>query len=235
MVKNKKNEQDRSRPAKLVAELNFATKEAYNLLRTNLYFSLPDKTGGKIIGITSACPQEGKSTTSVNISYSLAEAGHKVLLIDSDMRRPSVAKVLELPKSPGLSNVLAGDGKDAIHKDVLHDQMSVLLSGDIPPNPSELVSSEKMNSMLEAFRKEYDYVIIDLPPVNSVSDPIAISKFIDGTVVVVRHGHTRRKEVLEAVRQLKFAEANILGFVYNAYKKSGSFGKYKYNSYYKSN
>lgn len=233
MLKKKNKEQTRSKTAKLGAELDFATKEAYNLLRTNLYFSLPDKTGGKVIGITSACPQDGKSTTSVNISYALAEAGHSVLLIDSDMRRPSVARVLELEKSPGLSNTLAGECKDAIHSDVLHEKMSVLLSGDIPPNPSELVGSEKMKQILEDYRSRYDYVVVDLPPVNSVSDPIAISKFIDGVVVVVRHNHTRRKEVLDAVRQLKFAEANILGFVYNAYRKNYS-RYHRYGNYYKS-
>ncbi len=200
MLKKKINEQSRTKPSKLGPDLNFATKEAYNLLRTNLYFSMPDRQGGKVIGVTSACPQEGKSTTSVNLTYALAEAGHKVILIDSDMRRPSVAKVLEFEKAPGLSNVLAEEEyKDVIHKDVLHSDMSVLLSGDIPPNPSELVGSEKMHQLIERFREEYDYVIIDLPPVNSVSDPIIISKYIDGVVVVVRHGHTRRKDVLEVV------------------------------------
>lgn len=233
MLKDKKNEQTREKVAKLGPDLNFAAKEAYNLLRTNLYFSLPDKQGGKAIGITSACPQEGKSTTSVNIAYALAEAGHKVILVDADLRRPSVARVLELSKSPGLSNLLAGENRDVVHKDILHKGMSVVLSGDIPPNPSELVGSERMGQLLEEFRSKYDYIIIDLPPANSVADPIAISKYIDGIVIVVRHGHTRRREVHDTIRQLKFAQTNILGFVYNAYRKSGSLKKYKYNDYYK--
>ena len=202
-------------------ELNFASNEAYNLLRTNLSFSLPDKTGGKIIGVTSACPQDGKSTTSINLSYSLAEAGHKVLLIDADMRRPTIAKLLNEPISPGLSNLLAGDeSEEILHKGLLSEKLDILFSGDIPPNPSELIGSAKMQSTLEAYQAQYEYVIIDLPPVTLVSDPLAVSKYLDGIIVVVRHKKTRKKEVIETVRQLRFVGVKILGFVYNGQKKN---------------
>lgn len=200
---------------KIGKDLDFASAEAYRLLRTNLSFSLPDKASGKVIGITSACPQEGKSTTSVNLSYTLAEAGYKVLLIDADMRRPSVSKMLNQPSSPGLSNLLTDECENIIRSGVLVDNLSVLFSGDIPPNPSELISSDKMARSIEAFANEYDYVIIDLPPVIAVSDPLAMSKNIDGMVVVVRHGHTKKSDIMEAMRQLELVGANVLGFVYN--------------------
>ena len=218
--KNKKNIGAKTSVQKIGKDLDFASVEAYNLLRTNISFSLPDKKSGKVIGITSPCPQEGKSTTSLNLSYSLAEAGNKVLLIDADMRRPSISKMLELPKSPGLSNVLTEDTEGAIKNGVLTENLSVLFSGDIPPNPSELVASKKMEEYIKKFESIYDYVIVDLPPVISVSDPIAMSKNIDGMIMVVRHGHTKKRDVTEAMRQLELVGANVLGFVYNGSVKN---------------
>ena len=214
----KKINKSANKPAaarKIGKELDFATAEAYRLLRTNISFSLPDKTSGKVIGITSPCPQEGKSTTSVNLAYALAEAGNSVLLIDADMRRPSVAKMLEMPRSPGLSNILIEECENAVREGVLHENMSVLFSGDIPPNPSELIGSDKLKKSIIEFSEKYEYVIVDLPPVISVSDPLAMSKNLDGMVVIVRHGHTKKRDVSEAMRQLDLVGANVLGFVYN--------------------
>ena len=213
--KVKKKGTDKKSGQKIGKDLDFASLEAYNLLRTNLSFSLPDNDAGKVIGITSPCPQEGKSTTSLNLSYSLAEAGYKVLLIDADMRRPSVSKTLDLPRAPGLSNMLTEEPHDAIRAGVLTENLSVLLSGDIPPNPSELIGSKKMQKLIEGFREEYNYIIVDLPPVMSVSDPLAMSKNSDGMVVVVRHGYTKRSDVIETMRQIKLVNINVLGFVYN--------------------
>lgn len=218
--KKKKKGADKKSGQKIGRELDFASFEAYNLLRTNLSFSLPDNDAGKVIGITSPCPQEGKSTTSLNLSYSLAEAGYKVLLVDADMRRPSISQALDLPRSPGLSNMLTEEPDGAIRRGVLAENLSVLLSGDIPPNPSELIGSKKLQKLIEGFRSEYDYIIIDLPPVISVSDPLAMSKNIDGMVVVVRHGHTRRSDVIETMRQIKLVNVNVLGFVYNGFARN---------------
>ena len=220
-------------------QLNFAAAEAYNLLRTNVSFALPGKEGGKIIGVTSPCPQEGKSYTSINLCYALAKNGSKVLLIDADMRRPSIAKSLGVKPAPGLSNILSRQADIMAYTDILHENVSVIVSGDIPPNPSELLGSEAMKQLLEKMSQQYDYIIIDLPPVVSVSDALIISKFIDGIMVVLRHGHTRRKNVQETVRQLRFVEARILGFVYNGYRRGGGYYKkarkyYKYYKYYRS-
>jgi capsular exopolysaccharide synthesis family protein len=235
---NRKKVDATERKRKFGKDLDFASVEAYNLLRTNLYFSLAGVAGGKVVGVTSPCPQEGKSTTSLNLAYALASAGHKVVLIDSDMRRPSLAGVLEMPLAPGLSNLLIDENVDAIHSSVVHENLSVLLSGDIPPNPSELVVSDKMKALIEKLRGLYDYVVVDLPPVNLVSDPIMMSRHLDGMIVIVRHGYTRRRDVNDAVRSLKLVNAKILGFVYNGaktgkkrYRKSN----YYHYSYYTSN
>lgn len=227
---NRKKVETKEKKRKFGKDLDFASVEAYNLLRTNLYFSLADVAGGKVVGVTSPCPQEGKSTTSLNLAYALAAAGHKVVLIDSDMRRPSLAGVLEMPLSPGLSNLLVDENTDAIHPAVVHENLSVLLSGDIPPNPSELIVSEKMKALIEKFRNTYDYVVVDLPPVNLVSDPIMMSRHLDGMVVIVRHGYTRRRDVNDAVRSLKLVNAKILGFVYNGAKTAKK--RYRKSNYY---
>ncbi len=208
-----KNKKDK---AKLGEELSFAAKEAYNLLRTNISFAFPDTDGGKVLGISSASPHEGKSTTAINLAYSLAEDKNRVLLIDADMRRPSICmKIDALDMAPGLSNALVANDQVKINKGILHSNLDILTSGDIPPNPSELIGSQKMKGFLDDCRQKYDYVIVDLPPVLSVADTLAISKYIDGVVVVVRHENSKRKDISEAVRQLEFANAKIIGFVYN--------------------
>jgi capsular exopolysaccharide synthesis family protein len=196
MVKKIKKVAEESGSAyKFGKELDFASAEAYNLLKTNISFSIPDTLTGKVIGITSPCPQEGKSTTSINLCYAIAEAGHTVVLVDSDMRRPSVAGALNIPSAPGLSNILAEDATGAIRKNILSEKMSVITSGDIPPNPSELLGSKRMATALEHLRQEFDYIIIDLPPVNLVSDALSIAGLITGMIVVIREEYTEKREL----------------------------------------
>lgn len=214
--------------------LNYESREAYNLLRTNISFAFPDTVGGKVIGVCSSCPQEGKSTTSINLTYSLAEAGNKVLLIDADMRRPSVYTTLEIPMEPGLSETLSGNENVKVQHGVHHENMDVLSSGHIPPNPSELIGSQRMATFLDGCKEKYDYIIVDLPPVLSVSDPVAVSKYLDGMIIVVRHGKTRRRDIVETIRQLEYVGVKILGFVYNRIgAKSGKDSKkhYYYGDY----
>lgn len=215
-------------------KLNFAGIEAYNLLRTNISFSFPDKDNCKFIGVTSACPQEGKSITSINFAYAMAKSGKKVLLVDSDMRRPTVAKNLGIEITSGLSNALIGEPIN-VYKDVLVDGLNVLTSGDIPPNPSELIGSEKMKVLLDEFALTYDYVIVDLPPITSVSDALVFSKYLDGFILVIKHGYSRKKDVTEAIRQLQLVNARVLGFIYNGYRQRQGYYKNKYyrNKYYK--
>lgn len=236
-LSNKKRRKDdvNERP-KIGADLNFPSREAYRTLRTNLSFSFIGEDKRRIIGITSACPQDGKSLTSINLAYALAEAGNRVILIDADMRRPSISKKLGLRHAPGLSNYLTGEETRVAHSAILDENLSVITSGDIPPNPSELLGSEKMKETLDLFAEHFDYVIVDLPPVNSVSDSLAVSSFVSGMIVVLKHGYTRRGDVDEAIRQLKFANARIFGFVYNGYvPEKGSYRGRSYRHIYNEN
>ncbi len=217
---------------KVGAELDFASREAFNLLRTNISFAFPDEKRGKVVGVCSACPQEGKSTTSINLAYSLADSGKKVILIDADMRRPSVYNVLDLPMEPGLSDMLCGNCGEEEIKNVLREGLNVLPAGHIPPNPSELIGSRTMGDLIDKYKDKYDYIIVDLPPVLSVSDPIAISKYLGGMIIVVRHEHTRRRDIAETIRQLGYADVKVLGFVYNRVGQKSTGKKHAKGSYY---
>lgn len=218
------------------SDLSFAAQEAYKLLRANLLFSLPAKENKcRVVGITSSIPSEGKSTTSINLAYSIAEAGKKVLLIEGDMRLPTHAKRLNLERSPGLSNLLAGlcTGTEALRKSGLHENLHVMLAGDIPPNPSELLASERMASIVESLSNGYDYIVFDLPPITVVSDGLVLAKLFDGLILVVRRDYCTRQVLDEAMRQLEFQKVKVLGFVFTrseVLKKS--YKKYKYKKGY---
>ena len=214
-------------------DLDFASKEAYNLFRTNLAFSFPNYGDRcRIVGITSPCPQEGKSYTSINLCYSLAKDGMKVLLIDADMRKPSIAQKLDMKLAPGLSNRLIQDDLEGvIHEGVLHPNLSIMTAGSIPPTPSELIGSEAMDHLLKELSKDYQYIVVDLPPVLMVADPLIISKYLDGVVIVLRHRQTRHSDIKETVRQLKFVHAKIFGFVYNEYSSDRGGYYYRRSNY----
>lgn len=220
--------------------LKFAATEQYKLLRTNLDFTLPEGEKCPIIGVTSANRGEGKSTTAVNLSYVLAEKGSKVLLIDGDLRIPSIAKKMEIDGSQGLTDLLMGKGASmAEFQSAVLKNWFILPSGNIPPNPSELLGSRRMETVLNELREAFDYIIIDLPPVNIVSDALSISTLITGMVVVIRESYTEKKELERCFRQLKLSNVNILGCVMNVTREgSSSYGKYKkyrYYRYYQSN
>jgi len=233
LMKKKDDTLEIRKTVKVGSQLDFASREAFKLLRTNIFFAFPNEEKGKVVGICSSCPREGKSTTSVNLAYSLAEANNKVLLIDGDMRRPSIYDIVEIDMEPGLSDVLSGkSGIEEAHG-VLHENLDVLVSGHIPPNPSELIGSRRMGALLNEYKEKYDYILIDLPPVLSVSDPIAVSKYLGGMVIVVRHDKIRRRELAETIRQLEYANVKMLGFVYNRIGPRSGKKNSKYKSYYK--
>lgn len=215
--------------------LEFTATEQYKLIRANLDFTLPADEKCPVIGITSSMRGEGKSTTSINLSYVFAEKGRKVLLIDGDLRIPSVAKKLDIDRVPGLADLLRGKGMEISDiKPYLMDNWHVLPSGEIPPNPSELLGSRRMKRLLDALKEKYDYIIVDLPPVNLVSDAISISSLISGMIVVVREEHTEKRELERCFNQLKLSNVKILGCVMNETNNGGSsYKKYKKYRYYK--
>lgn len=213
-------------------KLNFAVSEAYKLLRTNLTFSMPDeKQKCRIIGVTSAMRGEGKSTTAINLAYTIAETGKRVLLLEGDMRLPTLAKRLNLESTPGLSNLLAGlvEGTEALQKSGLIKNMYVITSGDIPPNPSELLGSDQIRIVLDLLSQAFDYIVLDLPPVTVVSDALVISKLTSGMIVVVRQDYCSKRLLNDTIRQLQFVDARVLGLVMTGSNSSN--GSYKYKKY----
>lgn len=215
--------------------LEFTATEQYKLIRANLEFTVQEDDKCPVIGITSSIRGEGKSTTAINLAYVLAEKGSKVLLIDADLRIPSIAKKLDIESSPGLTDLLMGKGaKISEFQTHLLSNWYVLPSGPVPPNPSELLGSKRMENLLAQFKEIFDYVIFDLPPVNIVSDAISISSLISGMIVVIREEYTEKKELERCFRQLKLSNANVLGCVLNGAKPdSRSYGKYRRYRYYK--
>jgi capsular exopolysaccharide synthesis family protein len=223
--------------------LEFTATEQYKLIRANLDFTLPENEKCPVIGVTSSMRGEGKSTTAVNLAYVFAEKGHKVLLIDGDLRIPSIAKKLEIESTPGLTDLLKGKGAQISEfKSHLLNNWFILPSGDIPPNPSELLGSNRMDNVLKQLREFFDYIIVDLPPVNIVSDAVAISHLITGMIVVIREDYTEKKELERCMRQLKLSNVKVLGTVlngsntgagyYNKYRKYRYYKYYKYYRYY---
>lgn len=216
--------------------LEFTALEQYKLLRANLEFTVADGVGCPVIGVTSSIRGEGKSTTAINLSYVLAEKGSRVLLIDGDLRLPSVAKKMGLASSPGLSNMLIGQAGREISEfsSGVLDTWYVLPSGDIPPNPSELLGSGRMTALLESLSAQFDYIVIDLPPVNIVADALSVSSMLAGMLVVVREEYTEKKELERCLRQLKMSNANILGCVMTGADGSvGGYSRYKKYKYYR--
>lgn len=217
--------------------INFAASEAYKLLRTKLQFSFVDESKCRILGVSSALAGEGKSLSSVNLAYSLAQLDKKVLLIDCDMRRPSLNAKLPIQKIPGLSNYLT---RQTTAEEVLQHYINgetgldVISSGRNPPNPMELLSSQRMLTVLEELRPHYDYIILDLPPVGEVSDAMVASKLADGILLVVRQNYCDRTSLSNALKQFEFVGTRILGVVMNCTTEdAGSY--YTKHYYYRKN
>lgn len=217
-------------PRTLHTNLDFTATEQYKILRANISFTIPEGVACPIIGVTSSVRGEGKSTTAVNLSYVLAEDGKKVLLIDGDLRIPSIAKKMGVESTPGLTNLLMRfESRQLVSfQSNILDNWYIVPAGNIPPNPSELLGSSKMEKFLKSLSEEFDYIIIDLPPVNIVSDALAISRYITGMVLVVRENFTEKKELEACSRQLELSNVKVLGCVINgANSGAGSYSKYR--------
>lgn len=227
----------KSGPVLVGADINFAASEAYKLLRTKLQYSFAGESVCRVIGVSSAMTGEGKSLTAVNLAYTLSQFGERVLLIDCDMRRPSIPAKLPIAKKPGLSGYLTGHVKEEnlIQLCGLKEDESafhVIASGQNPPNPVELLSSYKMEKMLAQLRNHYDYVILDLPPITEVSDALAVIKQTDGVLLVVRQDLCNRNALAFAVNQFEFVGSRILGIMFNCARETGNgYGKKYYKKY----
>lgn len=205
--------------------------EAYRAIRTNLIFASVNKEE-RIISITSATPGEGKSTTSSNIAIVMAQADKKVLLIDCDLRKPSLHKKFGL-HNKGLTNYIAMDEslEQVMYKEVVPN-LDILLSGPVPPNPSELLGSDKMKQILASFQERYDYIFLDMPPILAVTDAAVLSEYIRGTILVIQSGALSKTDLLEAKKRLEQNGMNILGVVVNKVKQTKSNNTHYYYYYY---
>lgn len=188
--------------------------ESYRTLRTNLQYSSFDEEY-KVIVVTSAEPGEGKSTTAGNLALSIAEGDKKVVLIDCDLRKPSLHKKFEISNTAGLSDVIVGKESISVVGHRHNNNLTILTSGKIPPNPSEMLGSKSMKALLDALRKVFDYVILDTPPVQAVTDAQILSNRADGTILVVRAEKTKKDSVVNSINLLKKVNANIIGTVLN--------------------
>lgn len=218
----------------LTNDTPFATKEAYVKLRTSLMFCMTsDKTRPcKVFAVTSAKPSEGKSITASNVAISYAMLGKKTILIDADVRKPAMRKLWNISSNVGLCDFIARIKPLEMAK-VADIPLWIVGAGTIPPNPSELLSSDRMKRFIEECSKVYDYVIIDTPPINTVADAQIISTFVDGMVLVARSGYTTADELKVAIEAVGRAGGNMCGVVMNGMNmKSMKYSyKYKYGKY----
>jgi non-specific protein-tyrosine kinase len=211
--------------------------EAFRTLRTNIQYSAVD-TPIKTLLITSAGPGEGKSTLASNLAVVMAQAGLRTLLVDADLRRPSVHKIFGLSNQEGLTKALVQDDLGLAGNLRLPDveNLRVLTSGPIPPNPSELLGSHRMAALLESLKQDADLIVIDSPPALAVTDASVLAGKVDGVILVVESGQTRRDMALKAKEQLQQVGAHVLGAALNklSERTSGYYYYYYYNQYYAS-
>lgn len=188
--------------------------EALKAARTNLMYTLAETEGCKTVMVTSAFSAEGKTTTCINIAATLGQIEAKVLLVDADLRRPSIHTYLDVKNTVGLANHLGGfTAIDDVIRRMDKFNFDYITAGNIPPNPAELLASKKFASFIDAVKEKYDYIIIDTPPVNAVSDALSVAASAQNVVFVCRCGISITKEVQKAVSALEFAQAKILGFI----------------------
>ncbi len=210
--------------------------EAFRSLRTRVQFSRPDKESLKTILITSPAPQEGKTTVAINLAGSFALSNKKTLVVDCDLRKPRLHQIIERDKKPGLIDYLVGEFKlDQITYPTDIDNLSIITSGTIPPNPAEMLDSKQMEDFLTEVRGKYDYVVLDSPPIVAVTDAEILAKKVDGSILVVSADVTELSMMDRAVQLLKHDNSQLIGTVLNNFSTKPGYGSYyKYYYYYAS-
>lgn len=219
----------------LTNDSKFAIVEGYKSARTSIVFSIVAEEN-PCVAVTSWSKGEGKSTATVNLAISFAKMGKKVLLIDTDLRRPNVHNLLKLKNTPGLSEIIGkfANFDDVVYTDVV-PSLDVVTSGAVPPNPSELIASTAFSAFMDKVKNEYDYVILDTPPVGVVTDALLLKDHIAGYVMIVREKITTHGDIEKAVQAVELAGNKILGFLKVGCSlqdrkkyKNGNYGYYKY-------
>lgn len=213
-------------------DLKNPATEAYRVIRTSIQFAQAGKEL-QTIALTSCTPNDGKSTTIANLAVVLTQAGKSVLLIDCDMRNPTVHKNFNLSNKVGLSSCISmGTAlSDAVQKTSI-EGLYALTGGVIPPNPSELLGSEQMKNVLQRAKEQYDYVLIDTPPVMPVTDALIVGRFVDGMILVIPSAEVKVEMARDVKNQLVNAGANILGVVLNKVRSEHHGYGYGYYYYY---
>lgn len=234
-AKKNKAEQHTRRRTLLDKTIPFQVNEAYKNLRTNLTFALSTRPS-KVFAISSSLASEGKSTVAANTAITLSLTKSKVLLIDCDLRKPVQHKVFKLRNSKGLSTLMGGihSFKEVVNEEVI-PFLDIITCGPIPPNPSEMLASDNMKVLLDELQKYYDYIILDTPPLNVVTDALTLVSSIAGILLVAKQGSTTYEALGEAIESVKFANGYILGVVVNNVQTTGGKYNYKYKYKYKYN
>lgn len=205
--------------------------EAYRFIRTNLNYMNPDNPL-KVIGITSTTEQEGKSTVSANLGKALSLDLDNVIIVDADLRKPMLNRFFGIIGEKGLSDYLSQDiNYKEIIKKTGEENLDIITTGNVPPNPAELLGSKKMKKLFNILRSKYDKVIVDTPPVMPVSDPVLLAPMMDGIILVVAAKETPIELLKKSKKMLDNVNANVLGTILNKYPADTK-GKYAKNYYY---
>lgn len=216
LIKRKKS--DTSGRMLMMGYFKSVFSEQFRSIRANINFSIKDK-GAKTLLITSASVGEGKSTIASNLGVAFAQEGKKVLLIDADLRKPTMHFTFNQFISPGITNLLLSNWSiEDVVKDSGIKGLHIITCGPIPPNPAELISHRSMDQFIAEAKKKYDLIIFDAPPLLSVADAQVLSEKCDGTIVVVSLGKTEKRNMVKAIEALQHSKANIVGAVLNNYK-----------------
>lgn len=203
--------------------------EAYKSLRTNIQYSSFDNEY-KTIVVTSSEPGEGKSTVSGNLAIVLSQGEANVLLIDCDMRKPTIHKKFTVTNTNGLSDLLHCKNKMSLESISFkyNNNLTIITSGKIPPNPSEMLASRAMSNFLEEMKKKFDYIILDTPPIHAVTDSQILARKVDGVLLVVKSNKTKKELVNNSIKSIEKINANLIGVVLNGVDNSSN----KYYQYY---
>lgn len=208
-----------------IADPRSPVSEAYRTLRTNIQFSSIDRPLHTIL-VTSTSAEEGKSTTVANLAVAFAQGGHRTVIVDCDLRRPSIHKLLGVPNESGLTTLTLDENAEVVLQPTSVPNLWVLPSGPLPPNPAELLASQRMDRIVDALKAQADFVIFDCSPIVAVTDAAVLARRVDGVLLVISAGKTKREHAARAKAQLEKVNANIIGVVLNNVKADKNIYQY---------